>query len=82
MATNAERQRNFKARMYAAGYKQVQTWAPRNPEANTSKMGRDRFLKQIDELMKGLNKSRQAMLYAELIRYLEFRKGGSQEERK
>lgn len=79
--TNVERQREFKARMYAAGYKQVQVWTPRESEEEASRMDKNKFLKRLDELTAGLSKRRQEGLYAELIKYLETRREGSAQEK-
>ena len=65
--SSKERQREYKARMYEAGYRQVQIWVPCEPVRIT----RNSFLKKLDELTAGWNKQRLSELYGKIIQLVE-----------
>jgi hypothetical protein len=68
---NTIRQREFKARMYAAGYKQKMVWVPRGPGEKTS---RAKFLKRLDELTKGWNSATLSELFTVFLAVIEPKK--------
>jgi hypothetical protein len=82
MLTNAERQRAFKAKMYEAGFKQVQVWVQRNQEQNNRpvKMDRNTFIRKLDELTAGMTKTGRSKLYSELIKFALAKKEESQKK--
>jgi hypothetical protein len=79
--TNKEKSRAFRARMYEAGYKQVQVWVIKEPEKKKGKITRDNFIRKLDELTPGWSKARLSDLFIELIKIIE-RKRKKEEKRK
>jgi hypothetical protein len=69
--TNAEKQRAFRERMRAAGYRQVQMWVLRKPGGELRKMDRNGFVRKLDELTAGWKKSRLVQLFAVLLKAAE-----------
>jgi hypothetical protein len=72
--TSQEKQRAFRERMYAAGYKQVQIWVLRKVDGKKRQFDRNGFLRKLDELTAGWSRSRLAKLFSELIKITEKRK--------
>jgi hypothetical protein len=64
--TNTEKQRAFKERMYAAGYKQKMVWVPRNPE-RARKMSREVFLRRFTEMTDGLDSDELSELFSIIL---------------
>jgi DNA transposition AAA+ family ATPase len=75
--TNTERQAAFKARMYAAGYKQKQVWVLREDPAPCGGAVTDRngFIRKLDELTAGWDKAKQSKLFEKLVKTIELEKG-------
>ncbi|MDR1390719.1 MAG: antitoxin MazE family protein [Treponema sp.] len=65
-----ERQAAYRDRMYAAGYKQIRLWVPRNAEEKPVKMERLAFIKLLDELTLGWNKTKLRRFLADLAKIL------------
>jgi hypothetical protein len=75
--TNAEIQAAFKARMYAAGYKQKQIWVLREepgPESSGA-MDRNGFIRKMDELTAGWGKAKLSKLFRKLAETIEAEQG-------
>jgi hypothetical protein len=68
--SGTERQREFKERMYAAGYKQRIVWVPRKSKESIS---RSKFLKRFGELTAGWSSTRMSDLYATILGMIERR---------
>jgi hypothetical protein len=80
--TNTERQAVFKAKMYAAGYKQKQVWVPREdtgPDGGET-MDRNGFIRKLDELTAGWSGAKLSELYKELVLRAESKKGEAMEQ--
>jgi hypothetical protein len=71
MKENKERQRDFKERMYAAGYKQKIVWVPRKPDG---RMSRSRFMKRFEELTEGWSGIRLSELFSAILSMIEPKK--------
>ena len=69
--TSKEKARAFKAKMYAAGYKQKQIWVPRQLGEKNGKITRNDFIRKLDELTADLSNKKQSDLFKELIRIIE-----------
>jgi hypothetical protein len=69
---NTIRQREYKERMYAAGYKQKMVWVSREPGEKTS---RAKFLKRFDELTEGWSSARLSEVFNIILAIVEA-KGG------
>jgi hypothetical protein len=72
--TNVEKQREYKARLYVAGYKQVQLWVPRDGDKRPVKMDRKAFMHKVDELTAGWKKRELSGLFVELTQIIEKKK--------
>jgi hypothetical protein len=66
--TNTERQREYKEKLYAQGYKQKIFWVLR--KESDLKMGKSEFLKKLERLTKKLSKEEVSRLYADFISIL------------
>jgi hypothetical protein len=75
--TNAEIQAAFKARMYAAGYKQKQVWVLRDDPGPESRgaMDRNGFIRKVDELTAGWGKAKLSKLFRKLVETIKAEKG-------
>jgi hypothetical protein len=56
--TNTESQTAFRERKYAAGYKQIRLWVPRDSEGTDVKAIRAAFAARFEELTAGWSKTR------------------------
>jgi hypothetical protein len=65
--TNTEKQAAYRERMYAAGFKQTRVWVPRETKEKATKMGRQAFLKKLDQLTSGWTKNRLSNLFNVLV---------------
>ncbi|GAB6392914.1 MAG: site-specific tyrosine recombinase XerD [Treponematales bacterium] len=70
MTKSAEKQREYKARLYAAGYKQVQLWVLRDRDKRPVRMDRKAFMHKVDELTAGWKKWELSGLFVELIQII------------
>jgi hypothetical protein len=68
--TDVERQKEFRAKMYAAGNKQARMWLPRNKDDNEP-MSRDEFLSRLDADLSGRTDGEKSELYKTLLALLE-----------
>jgi hypothetical protein len=65
---NAEKQRHYKEKMYAEGYKQTQVWVLRDGNIEkTLKGGANAFLRRLDMLTANWSKSKVTQLFEEII---------------
>jgi hypothetical protein len=67
MLTDREKQRAYRERKYAAGYKQIRLWVPRNSEGKDVKVFRKAFAARVEEATAGWSKAKLAKLFRELI---------------
>jgi hypothetical protein len=72
--TNAEKQRAYKERLYAAGYKQVQVWVLRKD--TPERVDRTRFIRELDGLAVRLTGAERKRLYKDLLEIIQARKEG------
>jgi G:T-mismatch repair DNA endonuclease (very short patch repair protein) len=77
--TNTERQREFKERMYEAGYKQKIVWVLRNPEEE-KKLNRSAFLKRFDKLTSGWSAGSLSELCNNILSMVTARKGAQKDK--
>jgi hypothetical protein len=71
--TNTEKQEAYRNRKYAAGYKQVRLWVPRDSEGKDVKEVRRVFMARLDELTAGWSKTMLLKLCRELLALIEVR---------
>jgi hypothetical protein len=57
--------------MYAAGYKQMRIWVPRDSEGNPVKLERQAFIRKLDELTAGWSKARLSRFFAEALKIIK-----------
>jgi hypothetical protein len=69
------RQREFKARMYAAGYRQRQTWVFQDDHSDEiqRKMDKRFFILKLDDLMVSLSDTKKARIFSQIIHEVETR---------
>jgi len=58
MDNTAERQREYKKRMYKAGFKQTIVWVKRKEEKQPVKLSFTEFVKQLRKLTSGMNEEK------------------------
>ena len=68
--TNRETQEAYRERMYAAGYKQVRLWVPRNSEGKEVKLERQAFLNKLEELTAGWSKTKLSRFFAGVLKII------------
>ena len=66
--TELQRQRERRARMYEAGYKQKNIWVPINSENESSKLERKIFMERITALTAGWSKPRLSKFFKEVLK--------------
>jgi hypothetical protein len=54
--------------MYAAGFKQVRLWVPRDFDAAAAKLKRQAFTLKLDQITAGMSKTAAQKLYARLLK--------------
>jgi G:T-mismatch repair DNA endonuclease (very short patch repair protein) len=55
---NTERQKNFKKRMYKAGFKQTIVWVERKETKQTKKLSFSEFVKKLKKLTTGIDEEK------------------------
>jgi len=75
-----ERQRKFRGKMYAAGFKQVQIWVRRSPKKRESGMDQKTFIKKLEKLTTGMSESNQSLLYSLFLQIAEAKRRRSELE--
>jgi hypothetical protein len=68
-----ERQRAFKERLYAAGYKQKIIWVARDPE-KSEYLTRSAFLRRFDKLTSGWSSGSLSELFNTILSMVEVKK--------
>ena len=68
ISKNVKRQRQFKARMYERGYRQVQTWVLKDSSYEMQELSRSTFIKKLDELTLGWENEKLSDLFCELLK--------------
>jgi hypothetical protein len=71
--TNREIQEAYRERMYAAGYKQIRLWVPRDSEGKGVKTDRRAFIARLDTLTAGWSRTRLAQLFNELLAVIKMK---------
>jgi hypothetical protein len=72
--TNAENQRRFKARMYDAGFRQMQIWIRQNPQRKHAKMDRKTFIGKLAKLTEKWDEITLSQLFVLFIKIAEAKK--------
>jgi len=75
MTTETERQRNFREKMYGAGFKQTAVWVKRKEERYIKNMKRDDFMKRLGKITSGWNERDLSELYNLIIKIASAKKG-------
>jgi len=74
MTTNIERQRNFREKMYKAGFKQTSVWVKRKGEKYIKNMKRDNFMKRLGRITSGWTERDLSELYNLIIKIASAKK--------
>jgi len=75
--TNNELQEAYRERKYAAGYKQIRLWVPRNSEGRMVKMDRKAFMHKLEELTAGWNRTKLSQTFTELLKIITKKNKGA-----
>ena len=78
MDNTTERQREYKKRMYKAGFKQTIVWVKRKEEKKPEKLTFTEFVKQLKKLMSGMSEEKINKL---LYMFLKIAKARKEEEK-
>jgi len=68
--TRKERQKDYRERLYEAGYKQMLIWVPRESEGKNIKMDRKMFLKRIEAMTAGWSRTKLSRLLRDALQYI------------
>ena len=68
--TSKEKSAAYNARMYAAGYKQMRVWVPRESEGKTVKLERKMFLSRLEALTAGWSKTRLNRFFRDALKIM------------
>jgi len=68
--TNKEKNQAYRARMYAAGFKQMRIWVPRESEGKSAKADRKMFMAQIEALTAGWNERKLSGLFSQTLMFI------------
>ena len=71
---NAEYQRTYRERMFAAGYKVRVVWVKREPEKGKVKLTRRIFLDRLGEMTADWTDQQLSVLYGELLKHVKDKK--------
>jgi len=71
--TDVEKQRDRRARMYAAGYKQKNIWVPVNSEKEDANMEREAFTLRVTALTAGWPKRKISKLLKEVLEVMKLK---------
>jgi len=74
MTSEVERQRNFRDKMYGAGFKQTSVWVKRKGEKYIKNMKYDNFIKKLVKLTSGWNEEELSELYNLIIKIASAKK--------
>ncbi|GHU38591.1 hypothetical protein FACS1894190_00480 [Spirochaetia bacterium] len=70
--TDKEKQKAFRDRMHAAGYKGKLVWVPRDPDGKPKpKMNRNVFIRKVDELTVSLSPTQLSKVLKETISFIK-----------
>ena len=69
--TDIERQRDRRARMYEAGYKQKNIWVPIDSEREGANLERGVFIRRITALTAGWSKTKLNRFYKEVLKIMK-----------
>ena len=65
--SNKDYQRKFKDKMYAAGYKQMIVWVPRDSGKENKKIEQKIFIRRLTALTVGMSKTKLTRLYRDIL---------------
>ena len=68
--TRKERQKEYRDRLYDAGYKQMLIWVPRESEGKAVKLERKMFIKRIESLTAGWSKTKLSRFFKDVLSYI------------
>ena len=69
--TSKEKDEAYRNRMYAAGYKQMRIWVPRESEGKTAKLERKMFMKRLEALTAGWSKTKLSRCVSEVLKIIK-----------
>jgi hypothetical protein len=78
---NYRRQKEFRERMFAAGYKVRVIWVKREADKGKPRMSRRGFLGRLGELTAGMSDRQLSGLYMEILRFVKAGREGKGKER-
>jgi len=77
--TSKEKNTAYRERMYAAGYKQMRVWVPRDSEGQAVKLTRQMFSAHLEALTAGWSKAKLSKLFSGILKFIkESEKGEGQ----
>jgi len=71
--TNREHQKEHRDRMYAAGYKQMRIWVPRESEGKTAKLERKIFTRWLEALTAGYSAAKLSRFLSSVLKIVKER---------
>jgi hypothetical protein len=77
---NAQKQRKFKAKMYNAGFKQIQLWVKR--KTKDINLDHETFVQKMTGLVSGMSEGKQSKLFNLLLRIAAAKKEASRKKTK
>ena len=80
--TSKEKQKRFKAKMYKAGFKQINLWIRRKEPRQAVKMTQSEFIKNLKKLTAGWDEDSLTQLYSLLIKISKGKKEAARLKRK
>ena len=69
--TGKEKDEAYRTRMYAAGYKQMRIWVPRESESKTIKLERKMFMVRLEALTAGWSRTKLSKLFFEILKLVK-----------
>ena len=69
--TGKEKDEAYRNRMYAAGYKQMRIWVPRESEGKVVNMERKMFMVRLEALTAGWSKTDLSKFFFDVLKLIE-----------
>ena len=66
--TSKEKNAAYRSRMYAAGYKQMRIWVPRESEGKPAKLERKMFMAHLEALTAGWSTAKLSKLFSGILK--------------
>ena len=79
---NRTAQSAYKARMYAAGFKQKMVWVPRDNDEKESTLDRGAFIRKLDELTADWSAAKLSKLFGDLLKIVKAKAKEAEEKKK